>query len=484
MALPDISAVLAHPRFRRRGEFSNWGEQIVAARLDRALRAYRDEESIVLCNPIITNRDGKERQEVDFVVITPMGVAVIEVKHWSARTIRFDGQGRCLRDGREERSDPRRQPELAPKRLAGYLQTQGLPFRAAVNGLLLFARDDHQLLGDLDMVVPVRSLSQGIDEVVSGVLFRARRQGDRLSTAEIRRVADAIWGGQPDRCVPVVGDYELRDHLPARYRETFLAYPLADSGLPGGPVRMVRHAVGYTESRVEWERRVVAARRDYDALVRLAKIPGIPVQRGFFSDPGDDSFFWTAYQHVPGQSLAALGPPTTTDELHRRIGLLSGVAEILAGCHEEGVVHRGLSPDCLYVEERGGRPWILCWDLSRIEGMQTVGSQAAAQLRGSRYVAPELRVDPHQATAAADGYSLGVILIEQVTREPLESSDPETAAARIQASCWPHRELADLACRLVSRAPLERLAGSSIQHRVGLAEIGRCLRRHAAPAGS
>src|SRR5205814_1153552 len=105
--------------------------------------------------------------------------------------------------------------------------------------------------------------------------------------------------------------------------------------------------------------------------------------------------------------LGALGPPTTRDELHRRIGMLSQVAEILAGCHEERVVHRGLSPDCLYVEERGGRPWILCWDLSRIEGMQTVGSQAAAQLRGSRYVAPELRVDPHQATPAADGYSLG-----------------------------------------------------------------------------
>jgi hypothetical protein len=436
-ALPDISQVQSHPRFRRRGEFRDWGEQKVAARLERALREQHDQSTIVLCNAIITDQSERERQEVDFVVIGGGGVVVIEVKNWSCAAIEMVGQGGCLRDGKLEPRDPRSQPELATKRLFGFLRARGFQ-EVCTNGLLLFARDDYHLEGDLNRVIPVRLLSQGVDEVVSGRLSRGgHRQRRRLSPQQIQDIANAIWGAQPQELLGrqfplVIGDYALTSALGRSERRSFVARPLHESALPACPVRLVRHEIGFVESRQEWTHRLQTARRDYDALHRLAKVAGVPVLRHFFADPSDDTLFWTVHDHCDGRSFAELRVPLAPDEQSRRLRILGQVADILVDCHQAGVYHRSLSPDCIWLDEHE-TPSIVHWELSRITDTPTIGSEVRDRLKGSPYVAPEVRADAHRATPCADAYSLGIILVEQLSGVCIHVSSRDEAVARKNA---------------------------------------------------
>lgn len=457
---PDDAWVRSNPRFRRRGEFRDWGEHVVAARLDRALRAYHDEQTIVLCNPIISDGHGHQHQEVDFVVIGPHGVVVIEVKNWICSVINLTGQSGCRRDEREAKKDPREQPTQAQRQLYGFLQTKGF-LQVRTNGLLLFARDDYQLKGDTESVIPVRLLTQGVNEVVNGRLAQlGHRQRQQLTADQILAIADVIWGAQPSDLVRrhfplVVADYRIKSIIGPPSRRCFRAVPAAGSELSEEPVRLVRHEVGYVESRAEWNQRLALARRDYDALRRLAKIPGVPVPCDFFADPSDDTLFWTVYEDRPGRGFTELPLPVRLVEKKHRVRILADVATILAGCHREAVYHRALSPDCVWIDHQGA-PWLLHWELSRIAGASTIGSSIGPVLAGSPYVAPEVRRDPHKASSASDAYSLGVMLTEIWSGQPLLSADPADTVARKAACTDMPAVLSRLLDRMLAESPAER----------------------------
>lgn len=458
-SLPDITFQPSNPRFWRRGDFRDWGERVVASRLERALREHHDEQTHVLCNCIISDRRQKTLLEVDFVCISPHGVALIEVKNWCCRLIEFHGQSGCERDGRESRKDPREQPILAERVLYQFLQEGGLR-DVRTNGLLLFARDDYQLKTHQDRGVPVRLLSQGIDEVVGGQLARSRRkQTRRLSEQEIIQVATEIWGAAPKhlsaRKYPLsVANYAVEQPLDGDEPWAFVARPLRDSELPDEPVRLWRHDLGFTESHSEWMQKLTQARRHYDALRKLAKVPGIPLPLDFFADPSDDSVLWTVTEHQNGRPLSACPQPMRPEQRKGRLRLLAAVTRILAACHRRGVVHRMLSPSCIWLDA-AGEVWIAHWPVSRIFGALTIGTQAAARLTASRYVAPEVRTNPHAAGPACDAYSLGLLLLDAWV--PSEPGEERAALLKKAEGNGMPRSLLTLAERLSTDVPEGRL---------------------------
>jgi len=127
------------------------------------------------------------------------------------------------------------------------------------------------------------------------------------------------------------------------------------------------------------------------------------------------------------EQLEATPPPPR----QRMLRLFSEACSAVEFAHSRGVVHRDLKPQNIMVGDFG-EVYVLDWGLARIEGerekAQEIGAdvesldgmtQAGAMLGTPGFMAPEQIEDASKAGTPADVYSLGAILFEVLTREPL-----------------------------------------------------------------
>ncbi len=94
-------------------------------------------------------------------------------------------------------------------------------------------------------------------------------------------------------------------------------------------------------------------------------------------------------------------------------GMLRGIVEGVAHAHRCGLVHRDLKPDNVLIDLSTGVPVPRVGDFGLVKTTAQAGETLHGVVMGTpAYAAPELLRDAATATAAADRFSLGVMLVE------------------------------------------------------------------------
>lgn len=186
-----------------------------------------------------------------------------------------------------------------------------------------------------------------------------------------------------------------------------------------------------------------------------------------------------AVHHLQGGALALSMEPgrlRTLAEVMRGVGplpleqverVLRDVAAALAYLHENGVVHRGVRPQSIYLDEEGGRAVLADFGVDvESEGR---GAARGAVIRTFAYLAPEQvggasQVDGPQLSARTDVYSLALVGYAMLTgRQPWEGESLEGVIARQKGEPHPspaalRPDVPDPMCRAIEGA-LDRNPG-------------------------
>ncbi|MCC7542315.1 MAG: serine/threonine protein kinase [Deltaproteobacteria bacterium] len=153
----------------------------------------------------------------------------------------------------------------------------------------------------------------------------------------------------------------------------------------------------------------------------------------------------------------------------RALELLLPVASTLAMAHAQGVLHRDLKPDNVFVARSNVGPPIpklLDFGISKVAGESTGVTGSGEVLGTPYYMSPEQTRGVRQVTAKSDQYALAVVLYECLTgARPFEGANVVQVLAAINAKPIPPPRgyvpalptaLEDVILKAMSREPEQR----------------------------
>ncbi len=119
--------------------------------------------------------------------------------------------------------------------------------------------------------------------------------------------------------------------------------------------------------------------------------------------------------------------------LRRRLEVFESVCQTMLFAHHRGIVHRDLKPANVMLGEFG-EVYVLDWGIAKVmshPSSEVTQTQAGEQMGTPGYMAPEQAVGSLDVDERADVYSLGMVLFELLTLEPMFAGggDEKVAAA-------------------------------------------------------
>lgn len=430
---------------------SNAGEQVTRNFLMQQLG---DMDGILLTNYHLPS--GNSTLEMDLVLFNARGVWILEVKNWRG-SIDID-QTDWRRDDGFIQHSPLTSVEMKAKALHGVLENIGQA-SVSVVGFVVLSQANTSLrnTNDVQSRDPredrVFHLDTRLLRALTGEHFLHHKAGNKaLDMALIRSIVKRLLPLKVDPGRRVIGNsYRIKYDLGAGENDNFHAYQAEHVTIPGRYARAKKYhelviSTGDLYDSIE------RFQRDMQALSKMEHHPNILQVYDYQPDRDSDDIYWLLLEWTKGITLYERldGPPILWPE---QLRILNSALAALDCCHSNNILHRNLSPSCLYLAN-DGTVKLGDFDFARVPNFSktlTITDQPVPW-KTNRYMAPELQVNARAADARSDLYALGAIWYDMAVRpEPDEVLD----LSRLEKTGL-SGDARDLLSRLLSHDPVER----------------------------
>jgi serine/threonine-protein kinase len=161
---------------------------------------------------------------------------------------------------------------------------------------------------------------------------------------------------------------------------------------------------------------VARFRREAEACCRLRN-PHTVVTYDF--DQTEDGVLYLAMELLNGRSLHHLEKAENHLDPYRVLRIIDQVAEALGEAHQNGVVHRDMKPENIYIERRAGEDYVKVLDFGIAKIMSDDRAQPALTAVGQTLGTLEFMSPEQLRGQALDGrsdiYALGIVAYEMLT---------------------------------------------------------------------
>jgi serine/threonine protein kinase len=400
--MADVEVIHCHPN-------AHIGETLTANYLRHHLP-----NAVLLINYHLPDVTGT--LEIDIVVLNYNGVYLLEVKHWFG-AIEAD-QVNWQHSSGDLRPSPIPIIEQKAKIMSGFLAGRGWQ-KLSVVALVVLSRGTAALRIDDSQAHKVFGLHESLVEALTGRDYVFHANCRTLRSSELQRLRNTILDSHVTDAERRVAGYRV---LEERDRDLYVELIAEDPEFAGRRVRIKQYDVPAVGSTRELEEAVGRFKRDMAALVKAGRHPNLVMPYQFQRDESSDERYYLVLEWAGEQTLAerlSAGPLEPGDQLH----ILSDVAAALAHCHANGVFHRNLSPDSIYLTPDGGA-LVGDFDFAKVPTISRTLAQTGKQLVVGRHVAPEQAFHASDIDARTDVYSLGAVWYDMLFRpqagEPLD----------------------------------------------------------------
>lgn len=419
------------------------------------VRALPDNYTVFTNIELPSDRTG-QTFEHDAVVVAPHAVFTIELKSWGGRIVGNRDRW-TLADG-----TPVQSPiplVLAKARvLKGRLQSRRRELgQVWVQGLVFLTAADANPNITSDYEDYVVNL-----EVLRHTLTDPTWLGHPtpITLSQRRAIEDFLNDGRPPRLNDQLGDFRLIQRLPAEDRP-YEAW-LAERSVLGRERRVLHAYTVSGDTDADRDRQRAHALREATLLGRLRGGPDILRYETYFSTQDDPQRIVLQFEDTTPLAPLDAWVKDKNPGLQVRLALSVRIAKALSWVHNQGLVHRRLSPEAVLVDNTDTSPLSPSFSL-RLCAFELARdlTGAAPTITGSslndptfRCTAPEV-LKTAEATQRADLFSLGATLVELFTGRPLFANVDEV----LRAFTIPPLHLGDRACpRFISDLVTELLA--------------------------
>jgi hypothetical protein len=391
----------------------------------RQLRDQLPDHYIVIGNFELQLPRRKNTLEYDAVIIGEWGLYAVEIKGWGGE-ITGDMSRWDLEWGRVE--NPFIRIEKKAKALRDLLvqNVDEFPDDLFCEAVVLLPREDVRI--DVEDRRNDRLLTGGCSVWEFFVGQRVQEGPGVLKEQELREeIRQTILPrATPGSAAPKVPNYIIEEELELEdrpYREYVGRHRMLQSR---DKVRIKAYAMDPLMPKTDRQAKFAQALRDLEALSSLDDNRYVARAYDMFRDDDDELVFYLVSEWV--------GPRTLKDLLRgqdydgegrmptgRRLQLGLHLAKAVAYVHGEGIVHRNINPEVVYLSgedsDRDVPLQLADFDYARMTHLQSItGGLSAIGTEG--YVAPEMwNGEPHDRRA--DIYSLGIVLYELFVGEGL-----------------------------------------------------------------
>jgi len=366
------------------------------------------EKNLVGYNTILTNYflpTHTSTLEIDLVVINHFGIFLLEVKHWFGKIIA--DQRFWQRESGESHESPISSIERKAKVFHGYISSINNSYtNLSKTGIVVLSNKQSKLEITDPRANKVFYLDNNLINALNSASLLFHQNCIRLSKENIQKIVHDLLQNKVEIDNNILGKYKILKEI--INNDLYTEYQAEDINITNRKVRIKVYKIKEINSKRDIEDHIVRFKRDIEALSKLQGEDGFVVPYDFTRDPMTDDTYYLITEWVEDNTLQNLLESKSPLDWNLVEKIIINSARILNRCHENGVIHRNISPENFYILPNGNIK-LGNFGLAKIFDFPTTITKAGVTLVTGKYVAPEQLKNSSLVDERSDVYSLGLI---------------------------------------------------------------------------